>query len=384
MQRLIDTNNLTGYAQVVEEYQTTSAGTTATTYTYGSSLISQTSSTGYSLPATHYFGYDGLGSVRQLTDAAGTVTDTWDYDAFGNTVARTGTTDNAYLYRGEQYDADLGMYYLRARFYNQSTGRFWNQDGYEGSSGDPASLHKYLYANADPVMRFDPSGRMTLNDVMVTLVDIGLTAAMAIPRAIGIAPAVAGTIAVTTLAAMNMAMFAYDQEFRDMTLSMPDGMGMVAADAEVVAGAARELWGIAREVRSALPFIRMAARSAGEGTQGYFTKFLSKNGGDVWTSNGLIDQDSFGAFVVTAEGDVTILTGAHGDPRTGALTSNLKFLNEDLKEFGMMGNVTILDVSSMNYTQIYKQIMDNPNVFCAWCYSERHPAVMKAIAGGLK
>jgi len=50
------------------------------------------------------------------------VTDTYEYDAFGNKVNSTGTTPNNYLYRGEQYDTDLSLYYLRARYYNPTTG----------------------------------------------------------------------------------------------------------------------------------------------------------------------------------------------------------------------------------------------------------------------
>ncbi|MBI3887063.1 MAG: RHS repeat-associated core domain-containing protein [Opitutae bacterium] len=164
---LVDSNNPTGYAQVVEEYQNSASGTTATVYTYGSDLISQAVSLNSQLSTLSYFAYDGLGSVRALTNASGAVTDTWDYDAFGVLIARTGTTANNYLYRGEQFDPDLGMYSLRARFYNQATGRFWNADTYEGNSSDPMSLHKYLYAGADPVMGFDPSGKISLFEMQV-------------------------------------------------------------------------------------------------------------------------------------------------------------------------------------------------------------------------
>ena len=34
----------------------------------------------------------------------------------------------ASFYRGEQYDSDLGLYYLRARYYNPVTGRFLSRD----------------------------------------------------------------------------------------------------------------------------------------------------------------------------------------------------------------------------------------------------------------
>lgn len=39
-----------------------------------------------------------------------------------------------------------------------STGRFISQDSYQGSINDPVSLHKYLYANSNPVTYSDPSG----------------------------------------------------------------------------------------------------------------------------------------------------------------------------------------------------------------------------------
>ncbi len=54
--------------------------------------------------------------MRQLTDTTGAVTDTYAHDAFGNTVAQTGTTFNQFLYRGEQYDSTLGIQAGAGRF----------------------------------------------------------------------------------------------------------------------------------------------------------------------------------------------------------------------------------------------------------------------------
>jgi RHS repeat-associated protein len=90
------------------------------------------------------------------------VTDTYDYDAFGNKINSTGTTPNNFLYRGEQYDPDLGLYYLRARYYNPATGRFLSRDPANGNAKIPATLHKYLYAAGDPVNRADPRGRESM------------------------------------------------------------------------------------------------------------------------------------------------------------------------------------------------------------------------------
>jgi RHS repeat-associated protein len=150
-----DDVNPTGLPQVVEE---TVNGAVTRSYTYGLERISEAQPIqGAWTPS--FYEYDGAGSVRQLTNAAISVTDTYEYDAFGNTVNKTGATPNNYLYRGEQYDPDLGLYYLRARYYNPTTGRFLSRDPEDGDAFDPTTLHKYLYASGDPVNGMDPRGR---------------------------------------------------------------------------------------------------------------------------------------------------------------------------------------------------------------------------------
>jgi hypothetical protein len=57
-----------------------------------------------------------------MTNTVGRVTDSYEYDAFGNEFTVSGSTPNEMLYRGEQYDSDLGLYYLRARYYNPAGG----------------------------------------------------------------------------------------------------------------------------------------------------------------------------------------------------------------------------------------------------------------------
>jgi RHS repeat-associated protein len=65
------------------------------------------------------------------------VTDTYEYDAYGNELNKTGSTPNSYLYRGEFFDSDLGLYYLRARWMNPLTGRFMSMDPQEHKPIDP-------------------------------------------------------------------------------------------------------------------------------------------------------------------------------------------------------------------------------------------------------
>ena len=85
-----------------------------------------------------------------LTDITGAVTDTYDYDAWGNIVSQTGSTPNVYLYRGEQFDPDLQLYYLRARYFNPLTGRFLSRDPLIGPITAPKGLHKYLVCRRQP------------------------------------------------------------------------------------------------------------------------------------------------------------------------------------------------------------------------------------------
>jgi RHS repeat-associated protein len=161
-QYLVDDLNPTGLPQVVEEVVN---GAVTRQYTYGLQRISQNLSptvTGNSTWTPSFYVYDGGGSVRQLTNTTGAVTDEYEYDAYGHSFTKSGTTPNNYLYRGEQFDSDLGLYYLRARYYNPNTGRFMSRDPEDGKRKDPASFHKYLYANGDPLNRIDPRGRDSL------------------------------------------------------------------------------------------------------------------------------------------------------------------------------------------------------------------------------
>jgi len=170
---LVDDRNPTGYAQVLEERD--GNGATIRGYMYGLSLVSQYvyDTTSHDLASMYFYGYDGLGSVRYLTDFidySGNLTDTYTYDAFGIQIASTGTTANNHRYTGQQWDGDLGMYYLRARYYQPQSGRFWTMDSYSGNSEAPLSLHKYFYCQNNPINGRDLSGHDMTEMVVVTAI----------------------------------------------------------------------------------------------------------------------------------------------------------------------------------------------------------------------
>jgi RHS repeat-associated protein len=140
------------------------SGAVARSYTYGLDLISQRQAGGIS-----FYGYDGHGSVRFLTDATGNVTDRYDYDAFGVLIGSTGVTANVYLYSGEQFDGSLGRYYLRARYYTQNRGVFMTADKAIVIAYNPLVMHLYNYALNNPSNRKDPSGNFSLAELTSTV-----------------------------------------------------------------------------------------------------------------------------------------------------------------------------------------------------------------------
>jgi RHS repeat-associated protein len=153
---LSDPQNLTGFSQVLEELPAVGATPTAS-YTIGSQLISQEKG-----GTNSYLMADGHGSTRFLTDTNGVISDRYSYDAYGVALDFTFGTLNsprtAMLYSGERFDSDLQQYYLRARYYNPTVGRFGAQDQQDGTPNDPLSLHKYAYCQNNPVNMHDPSG----------------------------------------------------------------------------------------------------------------------------------------------------------------------------------------------------------------------------------
>ena len=162
---------LRDYAQVTDVLD--AGGNVLASYTYGNDLLTQHSS-GYS----HVFHYDALGTTRALTDATGELADSYLYESFGGLLEQTGSTDNVYLYAGEQFDQDLGLYYLRARYMDSGVGRLTQMDTFQGVRGRPITLNKYVYANSDAVNWLDPSGHLSMTGVLTGVGLLGVGAAI--------------------------------------------------------------------------------------------------------------------------------------------------------------------------------------------------------------
>lgn len=97
---------------------------------------------------------DERGTVVAVTSSSGAILSINTYDEFG----KPGSSDvGRFLYAGQAYLPEVGLYYYKARMYASGLGRFMQTD----PIGFAGGLNLYNYVNGDPVGGVDPAG--TLN-----------------------------------------------------------------------------------------------------------------------------------------------------------------------------------------------------------------------------
>jgi RHS repeat-associated protein len=116
-----------------------------------------------------FYHTDHLGSVRLVTDAAGAVANRYDYDSFGNIeqATRIETVVNPFGFTARERDAESGLMFYRARYYDPQLGRFISEDpiGFEGED-----LNLYRYVGNLPTIFADPSGQSFIEwDTLVVI-----------------------------------------------------------------------------------------------------------------------------------------------------------------------------------------------------------------------
>ena len=147
------------------------------TYLRGINLIGSRAPDEGSYFMPRYYLFNAHGDVVTTTYPSGVVNHQYDYDAFGNEENPDPTDTNPFRYCGEYLDAETGSYYLRARYYDPTIGRFTQMDSVwsvtrEMPNGqritDPLSLNLYAYCANNPIAYCDPSGHAfeTILDVL--------------------------------------------------------------------------------------------------------------------------------------------------------------------------------------------------------------------------
>jgi RHS repeat-associated protein len=181
------------------------AGNTSasTYYVYGPGglPVEQIRVSGTTKTAT-FLWHDQQGSTRLITNTAGATVGTYTYDPYGTITNHTDTTADTtgrtdLLYTGQYRDGESGFYYLRARYYDPTTGQFITRDPIA-----PLTRSPYAYVNGNPLNAIDPSGLVSWSDagdfikdhagaIAVTAVVIGgIACAATVACAIAVAGAV--------------------------------------------------------------------------------------------------------------------------------------------------------------------------------------------------
>lgn len=147
-------NESSGLPMLLQEQ---AGAATPTSYIYGpGGLPVEMISSGGS---AYFYAHDQLGSTRALTDTSGAVQATDTYDPYGNVVTRSGAAPNPLQFAGQYKDAESGLYYLRARYYQPTTGQFLTRDPIV------ATTHRsYGYGAGNPLSFTDPSGQCVNGD----------------------------------------------------------------------------------------------------------------------------------------------------------------------------------------------------------------------------
>jgi RHS repeat-associated protein len=89
-----------------------------------------------------------------ITDLTGSSQATYTYDPYGGLASSTGTITNPFRFCGQYQDSESGFYYLRARYYDPTTGQFLSMDSRVGFT-----LQPYAYVAGNPLNIVDPTGR---------------------------------------------------------------------------------------------------------------------------------------------------------------------------------------------------------------------------------
>jgi RHS repeat-associated protein len=128
-------------------------------YHYGTKVLAVTESA-----STSYVLNDGIGSASDFWSSTGTLAKSRQYDAWGG--FRNGSApavgEAKVAHTGHQYDPETGWVYAKARYYDSGLGVFLSRDPYEGEIGDAPSLHRYMYAEDNPLRFYDPTGTSAL------------------------------------------------------------------------------------------------------------------------------------------------------------------------------------------------------------------------------
>jgi RHS repeat-associated protein len=156
----VDETTITRYLGNYYEASTTGSTTTVTKYYYaGSQRVAWRVG-----DSNLYYGFgDHLGSTSVSVDASdGSIAGTELYEAWGGERYTSGSLYTTFKYTGQR-EAEAGLYFYNARWYDPEIGRFIQADTIIPSPGNPQAWDRYAYSSNDPINNNDPSGHDSNN-----------------------------------------------------------------------------------------------------------------------------------------------------------------------------------------------------------------------------
>ena len=141
-------------------------------YTYGESGIGERVSVDKSEESSYYL-YDGRNSVTGILTETANLTNSYQYDPYGNLTSGTADGVNYYGYNGESTNVKTGLQYLRARYYNAENGTFTTEDSDLGTTENPLTRNRYAYTSNNPVNYDDPTGHSWWKKAVSAVKNVG-------------------------------------------------------------------------------------------------------------------------------------------------------------------------------------------------------------------
>jgi len=112
--------------------------------------------------AVFFHHFDRTGSTLALTDAAGSVTDSYAYTPYGRLLQHNGSSTQPFTFVGQwgvrQEDTSGDLYHMRARYYDAQTARFVSRDPVWPVLADAHGVNPYPYGMGNPLGYVDPWG----------------------------------------------------------------------------------------------------------------------------------------------------------------------------------------------------------------------------------
>ncbi|WP_250633513.1 RHS repeat-associated core domain-containing protein [Pinirhizobacter soli] len=118
-----------------------------------------------------YYYTDQQGTPVAVVDGSSGAVSTMDYRPYGSQTL--GQTTDGPGYTGHVADADSGLIYMQARFYDPSAARFASADPVAPSPGNAFSFNRYGYADNNPIAHTDPDGRCIWDGCIVEIAVVG-------------------------------------------------------------------------------------------------------------------------------------------------------------------------------------------------------------------